>query len=107
MQHRFVKAYGPFKWFLERYGFGGVTTPWGSIYLLEAWYEHEGLRAHELIHIEQMDRDGAWWMVIKYLWWCIRFGYWSNPYEVEARNRSGYPVFSELITPDTFRNYDA
>lgn len=30
----------------------------------------------------------AFWsavIAVKYLWWLCRYGYWNNPYEVEAR----------------------
>lgn len=30
-------------------------------------------------------REGRLLFSIKYLWWMCRYGYWNNPYEVEAR----------------------
>jgi hypothetical protein len=32
-----------------------------------------------------MQRDGKLIYLIKYTYWLLRFGYWNNPYEVEAR----------------------
>ena len=34
--------------------------------------------------MEQIERDGRLLFSIKYLWWLRRYGYWNNPYEVEA-----------------------
>lgn len=36
-------------------------------------------------HVEQMTRDSAIVFYAKYLWRSIRYGYWNNPYEIEAR----------------------
>ena len=41
--------------------------------------------AHELCHLEQVEREGRFKFVVKYLWYCLRYGYDANPYEVEAR----------------------
>lgn len=32
-----------------------------------------------------IERDGRILFGIKRLWWLARYGYWRNPYEVEAR----------------------
>lgn len=40
---------------------------------------------HEAKHIEQAKKEGIIKFYIKYLWFCIRYGYTNNPYEVEAR----------------------
>ena len=42
------------------------------------------LRHHELIHIEQIERDGAAKFSVLYLWYLVRHGYRRNPYEQEA-----------------------
>ena len=47
---------------------------------LIAWY----IRATGC-HLEQIERDGRVVFAVKYLWWLCRYGYWNNPYEVEAR----------------------
>jgi hypothetical protein len=42
---------------------------------------------HEAVHFEQMDRDGTFTFVVKYLYYWVRFGYDNNPYEIEAYGR--------------------
>ncbi len=88
-RYKFVKAYGPFKWFLDTYGYSGITMPWRSIYVLSPYLHDTKLRRHELVHIAQMRRDGTLLFCIKYLWWCYKVGYWNNPYELEARRIAG------------------
>ena len=64
------------RWFLRTFGFRAITLPPLGIYVL--------LR-HERKHLEQIERDGRILFSVKYLWWLARYGYWNNPYEVEAR----------------------
>ena len=84
MEPKFVEAYGPWRWFLKTAGFRAITMPWKSIYILREHQCVEALRRHELVHIEQIERDGALRFSMFYLWYLVRFGYWRNPYEVEA-----------------------
>jgi hypothetical protein len=84
MKAKFVPAYWPWRPFLHYFGMVAITMPWKSIYLLE---DNAEIRSHELIHIEQMERDGPIWFCIRYVWWNIRRGYWDNPYEIEAYAR--------------------
>ena len=44
--------------------------------------------AHEMVHVEQIRREGLLKFYIKYLWYNLRYGYKKNPYEVEARRKS-------------------
>ena len=37
-------------------------------------------------HLEQIKRDGRIKFTIKYIYWLYRYGYFLNPYEIEARN---------------------
>ena len=46
---------------------------------------HARLLRHERCHLEQIERDGRLLFSIKYLWWLFRYGYYMNPYEIEAR----------------------
>lgn len=85
---RFVIAYGPWKWFLRSARFSAITMPWRSIYVLEEAWHDAALRYHERIHIEQMERDGTVRFCVLYLGFLIRYGYWRNPYEVEAYART-------------------
>lgn len=40
---------------------------------------------HEMEHIEQVKRDGRIKFCIRYLYYNLRYGYFNNPYEKEAR----------------------
>ena len=42
---------------------------------------------HELVHIEQIKREGKLKFLFKYLFYLIRYGYDNNPYEIEARSQ--------------------
>ncbi len=53
-------------------------------------YISKHLYAHEVCHIEQVKRDGRFKFICKYLWYNIRYGYRSNPYEVSARRAALY-----------------
>lgn len=57
-----------------------------------AWYidykslDNENLRKHEEVHMAQFEQHGWFKFVVKYLYYSCRYGYWNNPFEVEARN---------------------
>ena len=72
-------------WLMRRAGFLGWTSFWATIYVLPGFERNERLLRHERKHLEQIERDGRLLFSIKYSWWLIRYGYWNNPYEVEAR----------------------
>lgn len=40
---------------------------------------------HELKHVEQYKKLGFFTFIIKYVWWSIKYGYYNNPLEIEAR----------------------
>lgn len=40
---------------------------------------------HELAHIEQYQKHGLLKFLFLYLWYSIKYGYYNNPFEVEAR----------------------
>ncbi len=44
-----------------------------------------GWLRHELKHVEQYKQLGIVWFVTKYIYQCIRFGYFNAPLEVAAR----------------------
>ena len=64
-----------------------ITMPWRSIYVIPERFDDETLRQHELVHIEQIERDGVVKFCLLYVWWTARYGYWKNPYEIEAYAR--------------------
>lgn len=46
---------------------------------------HTSWLCHELKHIEQYERLGVPGFLVRYLWASMKYGYWNNPFEVEAR----------------------
>lgn len=84
MKTRIVVANHFWRWFLKRCGFAAITMPWRKIYVLREHRFNKSLLRHELVHIEQIKRDGPVWFSIKYLWWTLRYGYFKNPYEIQA-----------------------
>jgi hypothetical protein len=82
--HHFKRA----NWFLATVlrgmGFAGVTLPNRTIYLVPEHFADPVLRAHELHHIAQIDRDG-WIFWPRCIWYVIRYGYQNSPYEIECR----------------------
>lgn len=78
-------AHGLIAAYMNLCGFKGWTSFWGVIYVLPGCESNQRLLRHERKHLEQIERDGRVLFSIKYLWWLCRYGYWNNPYEVEAR----------------------
>lgn len=87
MKPKFVTAYGPWRWFLKLAGFRAITMPWKSIYILSEFESDHTLRRHELVHIDQIERDGPTKFSFLYVIFLVRYGYWRNPYEIEAHSR--------------------
>ena len=42
-------------------------------------------RSHERMHVEQWRRHGRMRFLARYLYYHFRYGYWDNPFEIEAR----------------------
>ena len=66
-------------------GFRGWASFWSTIYVLPGHEHDERLLRHEREHLRQIERDGRLLFSIKYLYWLCRYGYYMNPYEIEAR----------------------
>lgn len=81
---KFVIAHGPIRWFLLASGSVGIALPWGRAYILEPWFHDRLTRIHELVHLKQIRREGPVRFTLQYLWCLVRYGYWRNPYEIEA-----------------------
>lgn len=62
---------------------GLVLSKWGE---WDAPVEHW---AHEQTHLRQMGELGYPRFLFRYLYECVRFGYWNAPLEVEAREYAG------------------
>lgn len=81
---KIVVVRGIVAWLMRTIGMAGVTMPWRTIYLLPEFKDKQDLIAHERVHVAQMTLDGPVWFSVRYLWWLARYGYWNNPYEIEA-----------------------
>lgn len=46
---------------------------------------------HEQVHLEQFQRYGMLRFLLLYTWYSIRFGYYNNPLEIEARAKEKEP----------------
>ena len=46
----------------------------------------ESILRHEETHVRQWKEHGLVRFAILYTWFHIRYGYWRNPFEVEARS---------------------
>lgn len=66
-------------------GFAGWASFWDTIYVMPGFEHDQLLLRHERKHLEQIERDGRLLFAIKYSWWTLRYGYYMNPYEIEAR----------------------
>lgn len=66
-------------------GFRGWASFWRTVYVLPGNEHDQRLLRHERCHLEQIERDGRILFALKYSWLTIRYGYWMNPYEIEAR----------------------
>lgn len=78
-------AKGVIRLYMRMCGFRGWASFWHTIYVMPGYEKVEWLIRHESKHLEQIERDGRLVFTVKYLWWLARYGYWLNPYEIEAR----------------------
>ena len=75
------------KWYMDFLGFKGLATPWNTIYVeTQELLKDEKLINHEKMHLEQMERDGILKYMVVYNYYWVKYGYWNNPYEIEARD---------------------
>jgi len=87
IEHRIAK--GLIRWYMQSKGYSGWTSAWRSVYYIDGVaMSSPSLRRHELKHIEQIERDGRLLFMIKYIYYNIRYGYYSDKhfYEQEARD---------------------
>jgi hypothetical protein len=88
--HKIKQATGLFKWFLTTFNYGAITMPWGTIHVREELMNQKKLIDHELVHIEQIKQLGPIKWTLTYLYYQIQYGYLNNPFEIEARKKSGW-----------------
>jgi len=79
-------ATGLIKWFLIRSHKVAFTNPLTMTisYLLNVPTMKTRLVRHELVHIAQIQREGRFVFIVKYLWYMVTVGYERNKYELEA-----------------------
>lgn len=78
--------------FLNAFHFDAAVSPWRTIYIRERFKDDQRLINHELAHIAQIDRDGAWKFWTLCIWYFFRYGHQASPIEREARSyESGLP----------------
>lgn len=82
------EATGFARWFLNIRGSKAFTSCWDTVYILKEHIQQESIIAHELVHIEQMKRDGKLWMMIKTIYYRIAYKKGKGPYEIEAHEAS-------------------
>lgn len=73
-----------------------VAIVWGRTIHLHNTLKDEFLQndrwvRHEMAHVEQYRRYGLFRFLVLYLWYSIRFGYYNNPFEIEARAKEKEP----------------
>jgi len=85
MTMRVKPARGLVRWFLKTTGYRGITIPPVGIYILSDSMGDRRLIRHEEAHWAQYSRLGFWKFYGLYSWYWLRYGYESNPLEVEAR----------------------
>lgn len=71
------------RWLLRK--FDAITLPPVGIYVKEERMNDAVLIRHEMCHWEQYKRMGVFKFYALYLWYSMRYGYWNNPMEIEAR----------------------
>lgn len=79
-------ASGFIGWYLKAFKIKAWASNWNVIYIQAKYFNDAALLNHELCHTQQMRDDGLIFMPIKYLWYCLRYGYKNNPYEVQAKD---------------------
>ena len=70
------------RWTLRR-KYAAITL-WDHVFTPLAHLEESILR-HEAAHVRQWKRHGLVRFACLYVWFHLRYGYWRNPFEVEAR----------------------
>ena len=79
-------ATGLVLWYMKKMDYIGWTGFNNTIYYIDKEsMTNSRLKRHELMHIEQMKREGKVMFTVKYLWQSFTVGYKNNKYEIEAR----------------------
>lgn len=79
-------ATGLILWYMKKKGFLGWTSFWNTVYYQnQTLTKNKRLVRHELQHIEQMKRLGKFKFAMLYTYYNLKYGYYNNPFEIEAR----------------------
>ena len=81
---KFKVARGLILRYMDWRKFDGWTSFWNTVYLRESQFYNEPLRTHELTHVAQINRLGRLRFSVMYIYYNFKYGYWKNPFEVEA-----------------------
>ncbi len=76
-----------YSWINALHGWPRAVTRRNRIYLrwdTAQFYADTDLVLHEYFHVLKQWKTGRM-TLLRYLRMCLRYGYWSNPYEVHAR----------------------
>ena len=71
------------KWF----GYDAITFG-NHVFITPEEYDNQKLLAHEQAHLDQYKREGFIKFILKYIYYHCKYGYYNNPFEVEARKLS-------------------
>jgi len=74
------------RWFLWATGFAGISLPPFGIYIIAERMDDARLVRHEQRHWQQAQEMGVLRWYATYAWYSVRYGYWNNPLEVDARS---------------------
>ncbi len=73
-------------WIKDKDGYDEGFAFWPFIFITNPG--NEKLLYHEKVHIKQQLRGLLVLFYIKYIYYHFKYGYWDNPYEVEARKKA-------------------
>lgn len=59
-----------------------------ALYRNKETLQNKKVNIHEEIHMEQYERYTWFGFIIMYAFYSIRYGYWNNPLEIEAREKT-------------------
>lgn len=76
------------RWFLPKKFVAVVLYP----FIFYKGYPDYRIIVHEHKHIEQIKHHGVIRFYLLYLYYTIKFGYWLNPFEIEARSAENKTV---------------
>ena len=77
---------------MQRVGVRGLVLGGTVYFAAPAHLIPQWLFRHELEHAYQIMREGSFRFYLKFFLYSVRYGYYNNPYEVEARQAEQYAL---------------